>query len=185
MYWQYKDEKVQSYEFKSNGTIPDQSKMLGQSLNPVQTNPYFAFSDPSLQVTYTVFTQKLFSNTASTAKSSSSRDYTSDLNLTIVPTTTNQAVLESANSTGFPAEDSTGQSTAGDYQITITGSGTSDSLSPIVLTNSFKLTLNGSGPNWNGSAITDANMGYVYPQGRRNGYDHQSDRVSTRYFLNA
>jgi hypothetical protein len=159
-----KDELVKSYEFKSNGTIPDQTKLFGQQLDQVPTDPYFQFSDPSIQVTYTVFTEKLSLNGAAKTKANQAQDYTDDLNLTLVPTTANEAVLKSASSAGFPSEDSTGQSTAGVYQITITGTGVTSGASPMVINSSFKLTLNGNGPSWDSTSIADANMGYVYPK---------------------
>ena len=138
-----KDERVQQYSFKTLGNPSDQTKYFYQLLDEVNTSNYFSFNDPALTANFSVFIQRL---TVGAQAASSTRDYTHELNVAIVKTGANQASLQSATNAGFPATDSSGETTVGTYLVTITGVGTAaGSSSPMTIATNFQLTVTGSG----------------------------------------
>lgn len=161
-----KDELVKRYGFKANvGAFSDQSKEVGQQIDPVPTSLGFSFTDPNLNVTYTVFITKT-SGAGIAAASEDSRDFTKDLDLVLVPNGANQATLQSAATTGIPVLDSENNSTVGIYRVTLTAVGTAPGVSPVTFTNGFTLTVTSpNGPIWDTSDLPDSHMGFPYPNG--------------------
>jgi hypothetical protein len=155
-----KDEMVQRYEFSTaNLTLSDQSKRFGELLDAVPSASAFKFTDPNIIVNYTVTTIK--ESAVAETKSDDGRDFTQELHLELVSDGQNQAILRSQD--GIPAVDKHGNSTLGVYGITITATGIAEGLTPITLTNTFKLILGGGAPIWDANALPDGHMGFPYP----------------------
>jgi hypothetical protein len=165
-----KDELVKRFEVKNAATLADQEKFFFDQLTPVPSTSAFSF-DAGLSATYTVLVEKVSPNNVQN-NVSSNRDYTKDLNLTLV-VNGNQATLQSATSAGIPPTDTTGASTEGIYKVTITanvmiGGGKT----PVVLQNGFKLTVKGPHtPDWDETGIPDAQMGFPYPPVTQSAHD--------------
>lgn len=159
-----KDEQVKTYTLKAVGTIADQNKSVGESLDSLNLGDYFFFDDPSAQVNYKVLVQKISAGKAISATSANKAkldDYTQELNLHLLASGGKHGVLKSASAAGFPAKDSTGDSTGGIYQVTIIAT----SALGMSVSSGFKLTLGSDKPPvWISNNIPDASMGFAYSE---------------------